>query len=113
MATTAFFSSAAHHFPSTTFVPGGALSIHVRLIDRSILFGKFFSFACSAGTPSISTTRDETTGSSSASAVTLGCVFSSVRIPPTSLFVISIKKTFGRFGADEICSSDTTAFCTR
>src|SRR5271170_4007872 len=70
-ATTGRLSSAAHQLPSTVFVPGGAVLDHVRLIERNIRLGKFFNFASLAGTPSISTMREETTGSNSGGAVTL------------------------------------------
>ncbi len=61
---------AVHHFPCTAFVPGGARIRPRQEIDRSIRFGKFFSFALSAATPSISTMRELTTGSNSGAAVT-------------------------------------------
>src|SRR5271167_1245325 len=113
MATTGRFSSEDHQFPSTVLVPGGEVADQVRLMERSIRLGKFFSFASFAGTPSISTMRDETTGRSSGGAVTLGCDFSSARIPATSSLVISMRKTLGRFGAAETWSSETTACWTR
>ena len=85
------------------------MSNHVKLIDASMRLGKFFVLISAAATPSIPMIRDVTTGSSSGGAVTTGECVNSVRIPAISSSAMSIRKIFGRFGADEICSCCTTA----